>query len=123
MEEKDYSLELQYAGYMLTDYFSGTSHCMLPIICHNENTVEEIIDLLEQEIYTYYDHLDYLVETKGFNTDKLSNKVDDLITDLKEQNKDRMKDIFLTKAITWEEFENEENEIPVAIFIIKIEGI
>jgi septation ring formation regulator EzrA len=85
-------IEIQDRGIMLPDYFSGTSGVMLPLSLDNRTTVKEIIDSLEMEINSLWDHIEFVAENHEFDGN-LSESIDFELVKIKEENKHRMDEI------------------------------
>lgn len=75
-------LEIQERGTMLSDYFCGTSGVMLPIYIDNTTTKKEALDMLENEINTVWDHIEYTAEYHDFPLDRLEYEIDKQIAKL-----------------------------------------
>jgi hypothetical protein len=117
MSNPDYKFYLVSHGLMHPDYFQGTSGVQLNVSIHNEHTVSEVIDLINDEIDTYYDILFFTVNEKGHDTSFVGEKIDNLIDDLRRDSD--LNKIFYTNAPTKDEYYSDEEASPY-IFSIEI---
>lgn len=92
--EKTNTITLQDHGFMLSDYFSGTSGVMIPLYIDNQTTVKEIIDMIEQEFIMIGDHIEYTAQYHNFTGD-LDKQLNRIIKNLKKENRERMDDIHM----------------------------
>lgn len=105
-------------GVMLTDHFHGTSGVWLNVSLDKHSTYADIINELENEINSTYDHVEYVAESHNFTGD-LSEAIDKELADIKEYCKDKMDDVF-DPSLDFEFTENDDfQEYPVFIFTIE----
>ena len=105
-------------GVMLSDYFQGTSGAWLNVPLDKNSTYSDIIQELENEINSAFDHVEYVAESHNFTGD-LSEAIDKELADIKEYCKDKMDDVF-DPSLDFELTEdNDFQEYPVYIFTIE----
>jgi len=111
---------IQERGVMLTDYFCGTSGVMLPVSIDRLTTLGEVVDSLEQEISSVWDHCDYVAEFHDCLDWEA--QVKEEIADIKERVKGRGGEIYSPDLeFTFDDLD-ECDEVAVAIFTIEFEG-
>jgi len=69
-------IEIQEHGVMLTDYFHGTRGVQLNVYINGESTVKDVLDDLQSEINSLYDHIEYTAENHGFTIDETKEMID-----------------------------------------------
>lgn len=105
-------------GVMLTDYFQGTSGAWLNVSLDKHSTYADIIEELENEINSVFDHIEYVAESNNFTGD-LSESIKKEIDSIKEFCKDKIGDVF-DPSLDFEFSEDDDfQEYPVYIFTIE----
>ena len=110
-------LELIYHGTMFSDYFHGTNGVWLNTYPDKKSTIGEQILQLENEINAVWEHIEYTAEYHGFDGN-LGDEIERLLSELKENNKDVMDEIF-NPDLDYDYEDMETGEFPVAIWTIE----
>jgi hypothetical protein len=119
---KTNTITLQDHGVMMSDYFSGTSGVMISVSIDNKTTIEQVIQSIEQEFNMVFDHIQYTAQYHNFIGD-IDKQLDQIISDLKKENKDKMQDIVKPDLDFCFETESQEDidfqEYPVYILSLE----
>ncbi len=122
MSDKTSSIDIRERGVMLSDYFSGTSGVMLSVSLDKNTTVSEIVDSLEQEIGQLWDSIDHTAEHHNYSGD-IFYDIKAQIAGMREyynNGKYKGKNAYCPNLdFTFEETENDCDNLPVAIFSIE----
>ena len=115
------TIEIQYHGVMLPDYFSGTSGVMLSIYFDSTTKNQDIIDQIKDELNAIWDHVEYTAQYHGVtDMEGLESVIDQAILELEKQND--MDLIFypnFAREFECEDFSEQDYDCPVAIFSIE----
>lgn len=115
-------LNIQERGTMLSSYFCGTPGVMLPINIDKKTTCSEVLKMLKEEIDQVWDHIEYTAEHHGYNPNCLDENINEQL--------DFMEDYILEKGtkdkpynsdldFTFDDLDEDEQDLPVAIFTIE----
>lgn len=117
-------LSIQDNGFMCSSFFHGTSGVWLNIPADKTTTIGEVLESLEQEIYTVWDHIEYVAEYHNFPISELDKSIKSQLDDIKEFCKDKLdKKYDETIEFSFADLTLEENpdieELPNIIFTIE----
>ena len=114
-------LEIQDRGFMLSDYFSGTSGVMMPLYIDNKTTIGEIIGQLESEINMVWDHIEYTAQYHSFSGD-LESAINNEIAAIKAENKDKLDKIHMPDIdFCFDDMNEDELDQEYPVLILTIE--
>ena len=113
------SIEIREHGVMFSDYFGGTGGMMVSISVDNRTTLDEVVDLFEQEINALYDHVVWSAEYHKFQGD-IHEAIREEIEKMREYiSCAGCKPYNPTLEFCFDDHLGEDNEYPVAIFTIE----
>ena len=114
------NLEIREQGVMLSDYFHGTSGVWLNIHVDNTTTLKQVIEYLEIEINSVYDHIQYTAEHHNFNIDLIEDQIENQILIMKQNIKNKQDQIYKSDLdFCFDDMQDDMQEYPVAIFTIE----
>ncbi len=122
-------LKIEQRGTMLVDYFSGTPGVMLSVSVDNKTTIKEVLDRLEDEINSIWDHIEYTAEYHGFDTKTLEYYIDEQIAEMSNyvMTQGTMNSIFNPDLdFCFDDLSDDDwdfMDLPVAIFTIEFEEV